>query len=127
MTQSDDAPELVPLSEDPDCREAALPALDAWITPTDRFYVRSHFDVPQVDASMWRLSVEGEVDLSHRAGRGVFKAWDIPGVFERVSITSSRSIRWTEDAELCCDAVYLEITGRAPEEIMPGLRAHANA
>ena len=62
MTQSADGPELVPLSEDPDCREAALPALDTWITPTDRFYVRSHFDVPQVDASAWRLSVEGEVD-----------------------------------------------------------------
>ena len=43
MTQSADGPELVPLSEDPDCREAALPALDAWITPTDRFYIRSHF------------------------------------------------------------------------------------
>ena len=62
MTQSADGPELVPLSEDPDCREAALPALDTWITPTDRFYVRSHFNVPEVDASAWRLSVEGEVD-----------------------------------------------------------------
>lgn len=71
--------------------------------------------------------VEGEVDLSHRAGRGVFAIWDTPGVFQRVSITSSRSIRWTEEAELCCDAVYLEITGREPEEIMPGLRAYADA
>ena len=62
MTQSADGPELVPLSEDPDCREAALPALDAWITPTDRFYIRSHFNVPEVDTSAWRLSVEGEVD-----------------------------------------------------------------
>ena len=69
--------------------------------------------------------VEGEIDLSRRAGRGVFKVWDIPGVFERVSITSSRSIRWTEDAELCCDAVYLEITGRAPEEVMPSLSVYA--
>ncbi|MDE0269386.1 MAG: DUF2442 domain-containing protein [Acidimicrobiaceae bacterium] len=70
---------------------------------------------------------EGEIDLSHRAGRGVFKIWDTPGVFERVSITSSRSIRWTEDAELCCDAVYLDITDRAPEEVMPGLRSYADA
>ena len=67
--------------------------------------------------------VEGEIDLSPRAGRGVFKAWDDPGVFESVSITPNRAIRWTEDAEMCADAVYLEITGKEPEEIMPDLRA----
>ena len=55
--------------------------------------------------------VEGEVDLSSRAGRGVFKVWDDPGVFESVHVTSHRSISWTEDAELCADAVYLELTG----------------
>lgn len=66
--------------------------------------------------------VEGEIDLSSLAGRGVFKVWDEPGVFESVSITPYRAIRWTEDAELCADAVYLEITGKEPEEIMSGLR-----
>ena len=71
--------------------------------------------------------VEGEVDLSLRAGRGVFKAWDDPGVFEAVSITPHRTLRWTEDAEVCADAVYLEITGRDVEEIMPGLSAYADA
>ena len=71
--------------------------------------------------------VEGEVDLSSRAGRGVFKVWDDPGVFESVSVTPHRTIRWTEDAEICADALYLEITGRDAEEIMPGLSAHADA
>ena len=66
--------------------------------------------------------VEGEVDLAPRAGRGVFKIWDEPGAFESVSITPYRAIRWTGDAELCADAVYLELTGKEPEEIMPGLR-----
>ena len=28
----------------------------------------------------------GEIDLSHLAGKGVFKAWDEPGHFERVHI-----------------------------------------
>ena len=64
MTQSTDGTELVSLSDDPDCREAALPALNTWITPTDRFYIRSHFNVPQVDPSAWRLSIEGDVDRS---------------------------------------------------------------
>ena len=61
MTESDGGAELVSLSDDPDCRETPLPALDSWITPTDRFYVRSHFPVPEVDRSAWRLTLEGEV------------------------------------------------------------------
>lgn len=71
--------------------------------------------------------VEGEIDLSSRAGRGAFKVWDEPGVFESVSITPYRVIRWTEDVELCADAVYLEPTGKEPEEIMPGLRTYTDA
>ena len=71
--------------------------------------------------------VEGEINLSSHAGRGVFKVWDDPGVFESVSITPYRAIRWTEDAELCADAVYLELTGKEPEEIMPGLRSQTDA
>ena len=71
--------------------------------------------------------VEGEIDLSQRAGKGVFEIWNEPGVFESVSITPHRAIRWTEEAELCADAVYLEITGQTPQEIMPGLRALADA
>ena len=70
---------------------------------------------------------EGEIDLSARAGRGVFKIWDEPGVFESAAISPHRTIRWSEDAELCADAVYLEITGRDPQEVLPGLRALADA
>ena len=70
--------------------------------------------------------VEGEIDLAPQAGRGVFKVWDEPGVFESVSIMPYRAIRWTEDAELCADAVYLELIGKEPEEIMPGLLADAD-
>ena len=70
---------------------------------------------------------EGEIDLSGRVGRGVFKIWGEPGVFESAAISPHRTIRWSEDAELCADAVYLEITGRDPEEVLPGLRAVADA
>ena len=51
------------LSEDPACYEAVLPSLDSWITPTERFFTRSHFsDVPQIDVKSWSLRVDGEVD-----------------------------------------------------------------
>ena len=71
--------------------------------------------------------VEGEIDLSARAGRAVFKVWDEPRVFESVNIMPNRAIRWTEEAELCADAIYLELTDKKPKEIMPGLRAYSDA
>ena len=54
--------DLVPVSEDPVCRESALTSLDTWITPTERFYIRNHFsDIPNLDSSKWQLVIEGEV------------------------------------------------------------------
>ena len=55
--------ELVPVSEDPLCRESPLMAYDSWITPTALFYIRSHFSsIPKLDASTWSLTVDGEVE-----------------------------------------------------------------
>lgn len=70
---------------------------------------------------------EGEIDLSSRAGHGVFKIWDEAGAFESAAISPHRTICWSQDAELCTDAVYLEITALDPQEIMPGLRTLADA
>jgi hypothetical protein len=64
----------------------------------------------------------GEIDLSHLTGQGVFKAWDEPGCFEKVRITSHRSIAWNDDIELCADALYMELTGKSVEEVMPGMK-----
>ena len=59
----------------------------------------------------------GEIDLSDVAGRGVFVAWNEPGVFEKVHVTSHRAIAWNDDLELCPDALYMEITGKSLEEL----------
>ena len=54
---------LLPVADDPLCKEASLPSLDSWITPTDRYYIRNHFShVPALDHSSWRLEVDGLVD-----------------------------------------------------------------
>ncbi len=66
---------------------------------------------------------EGEVDLSHLAGRGVFTLWDEPGAFEAVIIGPGRAIRWSEEVELCPDTLYMRLTGKTPEEVFPALRA----
>lgn len=47
---------------DPLNQEAPLGSLAAPLTPTARFYRRSHFPVPRVDAAAWRLRVAGEVE-----------------------------------------------------------------
>ncbi len=35
--------------------------LDSWLTPNDRFYIRSHSPVPKIDLVSWELRVEGAV------------------------------------------------------------------
>jgi DMSO/TMAO reductase YedYZ molybdopterin-dependent catalytic subunit len=53
---------LAVVSPRPLCAETPLVDLDTWITPTERFFVRSHFDVPKLELEAWRLVVDGEVD-----------------------------------------------------------------
>ena len=50
------------LSEEPLVLETPVEKLGDFITPTKSFYVRSHFPIPKIDKSEWRLRVEGEVE-----------------------------------------------------------------
>ena len=61
--------------------------------------------------------VAGEIDLSDVAGRGVFAAWNEPGVFEKVHVASYGAVAWNEDIDLCPDSLYVEITGKSFEEL----------
>ena len=71
--------------------------------------------------------VEGEVDLSHLAGERVFAVWNDRRFFERVYISEWRSIALSDEIELCPNALYMEISGKTPDEIMPlrGVMDHA--
>ncbi len=42
--------------------EAPRQALGSWLTPNNLFYVRSHYDNPDVNLSDWRVAIGGEVD-----------------------------------------------------------------
>ena len=64
---------------------------------------------------------EGVADLRRLAHRGVFRLWDEPGAFDRVSIGPSGEIQWSEDVAICSDALYLTISGKAIEEVFPAL------
>ena len=40
----------------PENSETPLENVRSWVTPTRLFFVRNHFDVPQIDLETWRLS-----------------------------------------------------------------------
>ena len=70
---------------------------------------------------------EGEVDLSHLAGRGVFALWNDEAAFENVRTAEDGAIRWTEEVELCPDATYFKLTGKTPEEVFSTLKSKTHA
>jgi len=65
--------------------------------------------------------VKGEVDLEHLAGKGVFALWDDYDAFDKVYIGEYGQIAWSDEIDLCSDALYLEITGQSPEQLFPSL------
>jgi len=65
---------------------------------------------------------EGEVDLADLAGRGVFKAWDDLAFFNSVQLGSHGAIEWGMAIDICPDAMYLQLTGKLPEDVFPNLR-----
>ncbi|MCX5913681.1 MAG: DUF2442 domain-containing protein [Deltaproteobacteria bacterium] len=64
----------------------------------------------------------GTVDLSDLAGRGVFALWEDYEVFRKVRIGEGGELLWEEQIDLCPDSLYLKATGKAPDEVFPGLR-----
>jgi DMSO/TMAO reductase YedYZ molybdopterin-dependent catalytic subunit len=49
-------------SEDPLNIEMPFEKLDSFITPTQSFYVRTHFPIPAIDRDEWWFRVEGQVE-----------------------------------------------------------------
>ena len=66
--------------------------------------------------------VQGEVDLSNLVGRGVFAAWKDRECFDKVEIGESGQLCWDDDIELCPDTIYMQVTGKTPDELFPTLR-----
>src|SRR2546429_2313042 len=47
--------------KEPPNLEMLFSALDSFVTPNERFYVRCHFPIPKINERDWRLKVEGKV------------------------------------------------------------------
>jgi len=65
---------------------------------------------------------EGEVDLSYLVGKGVFSLWKNHDNFKKVYIGSSGQIAWSDQIDLCPDAIYMKITKKTPEEVFQNLK-----
>jgi hypothetical protein len=70
----------------------------------------------------------GTVDLSYLVGKGLFTLWRKYSHFEQVRIGASGELVWSDEIDLCPDALFLKATGKKVEEVFPALRsepAHA--
>ncbi len=61
--------------------------------------------------------VEGEVDLSELAGRGVFTVWNDVAFFNSVRLGAHGAIEWGSDLDICPDSMYLRITGKSVDAL----------
>lgn len=68
---------------------------------------------------------EGEVDLSHHVGRGVFAAWRDYEFFRRAFVADYGALTWPGELDLCPDSLWLQVTGKTVEELIPNLKTLA--
>ncbi len=64
----------------------------------------------------------GEIDLSHLAGRGVFRAWNNRACFEMAHIAPAGGVAWGGVIGLCPDALYSQLTGKSVGDVMAAAR-----
>jgi len=67
----------------------------------------------------------GVADVSGLVGKGVFSLWKDYKSFQNVQIGSTGELVWGDQIDLCPDALYMQITGKHPEEVFPVLRPEA--
>ena len=102
---------LMPLAElarrvivqDPENSETPLNDLRSWVTPNRLFFVRNHFDVPEIEPSEWRLKVGGlvekkiELDLpliERLPARSVFATMECAGNGRSFLEQSTHGVQW---------------------------------
>jgi len=67
----------------------------------------------------------GIADVSDLVGKGVFSLWEDYDEFRKVQIGSIGELAWGDQIDLCPDALYIEITGKHPEDVFPALKPEA--
>lgn len=69
--------------------------------------------------------VEGEADLSHLVGSGVFKAWEDSAFFNKAHIRDGYYVAWDDGVDLSPDTLYIYVTGKTWGELYPPKKPEA--
>jgi DMSO/TMAO reductase YedYZ molybdopterin-dependent catalytic subunit len=99
-------PARIPITADPENSEFPFADLDSWITPFDRFYVRSHFPVPEIDPRSWRLEVGNGsggrgltlAELEDLPVRSVVSVLECAGNGRRYNDPPAKGVQWGQGA-----------------------------
>lgn len=62
MAQHRKSREMIVRQTTPVNLETPLEQVDSYLTPAELFYVRSHFDAPEIDSAEYQLRIDGAVD-----------------------------------------------------------------
>tara|TARA_B110000008_G_scaffold206456_1_gene205065 strand:+ start:1815 stop:2021 length:207 start_codon:yes stop_codon:yes gene_type:complete len=68
------------------------------------------------------------VELFGFVGKRVFAAWNNPDIFGQASLAEAGHPEWPGGLDLCPDFLYMQLTGKRPEQVFPALKdipAHA--
>ncbi len=66
--------------------------------------------------------VDGVVDLSNLAGKGIFRAWESRDFFEKAHVGPGGSLAWSDEIELDPDRIYMTVSGTRVDDLFPNLR-----
>lgn len=69
--------------------------------------------------------VEGDVELSDLVSKGIFKVLQNQELFAK-AYNTGYSIAWSEQLEIDSDKIYMEISGKSIDELLPQNPAHAS-
>src|SRR6202023_4129392 len=59
---------LITRQKEPTNLEALFDRIDSYLTPTELFYIRSHFPVPSLDPASYQLRIDGAVGRPFAVG-----------------------------------------------------------
>lgn len=99
-------PDRIPVTAEPENSEFPFAELSSWITPVERFYVRNHFPVPEIDPAAWRLRVGpadrgrslGLADLEALPSRTLVAVLECAGNGRRYNDPSVKGVPWGQGA-----------------------------
>jgi DMSO/TMAO reductase YedYZ molybdopterin-dependent catalytic subunit len=95
------------LSDSPENRETPLADVPSWVTPNRWFFVRSHYETPQIDIDRWHLTLEGCVerrleltwnDIDSFPRRSVFATMECAGNGRSFLRPFVEGVQWTAGA-----------------------------